>query len=183
MPGILRINEGDFKYEVFYHSEFQGGRGDLDYLQIVRQPSYLKIPWCPVKTLEESKQKYDGHILEACQNLLLFYQKPENFIFEPDGFIRPRTTKPELQDPIVKISLETFHSMVDLSKELKDAVGLNKIKNVLVIDDVYASGGTVQRTISELRRGENFIVVCPLYVNQLWVKLCAVSPPDISDII
>lgn len=184
MTKLMKIKKDglDFQFYLIYDSVFQQGAGNLDYLHFLRQPSYIKFPWCHVKSLEESRQKYEEYVKIMPQNILNYFQQDKNASFMAQAIVRPPTNRPELQKPVFDIFYKVFPGIADLSNYLSVNLGgkgikkfllsknidadLNKIERILIIDDVYAEGDTIASIMFNLRREKSFIAVCPLFVEQ-----------------
>ena len=162
-------------------SSFQGAEGDLDYLHLVRQPSYfnLQIARSDVNSLAQSEQKYNTYLPELVKNFKVYWK--DNEALFPTAVVRPPTRRPRLQNP----TFEAFRQLtpiIDLSECLignpmgeklkkfslsgRRTEELAKTESILIIDDVYAEGYAVASVISNLGRQKKYIVICPLIVER-----------------
>ena len=181
----LEKDELNFKFRLICHSDFQQGEGNLDYLQLVRDPDYLlQMPPRTVKNIEVSKQLYYENICRVCLKFEAYFKDKKNRLFTPQAIIKPGSTKPELQEPLfVALRRKLFpYPILDLSgyvvknngnKGTKKQglardidIDLTKIEHILVVDDVYSDGDTMSSIMSWLGKEKSFVIVCPLRINK-----------------
>lgn len=112
------------------------------------------------------------------EHLLDCYNR-ESLEFEPQFIVRAPTRNRDLQQAVFnKFSEEFSLEDNDLSgffdKDEQDSIiltediskTLNDKKNILIIDDTYATGKTVKVLIRKIGLEKSYAVVCPLLVKQ-----------------
>jgi hypothetical protein len=184
-PIEFKKDELNFKFRLIWRSYFQQGEGDLDYLQLVRDPDSLKqLPPHGIKNLEQSKQLYYENICRVCLKFEAYFKDKKNNLFTPQAIIRPGSTKSELQEPLfIALRRKLFpYPIPDLSGYVEKNNGnkgtkkqrlareididLTKIEHILVIDDVYSDGDTMSSIMSLLGEEKSFVIACPLRIDK-----------------
>lgn len=178
LPSKNLIMENDLIFECTFSN------GELDFLQCVKRLEKLSNPqdvetYKAMMKAQGIEERYHISIFRAVNNLLSFFNDltPR---FVPDAIVRPPSKKPHLQQPLFQESCNLLPDADDLSEFLvKDSEEFPKYRlrenapkflsykeRILIIDDVYATGSTVDSIKQLLGDKKSYLTICPLLVEQ-----------------